>query len=64
VAEGVETRRQLQVLKTLGCSFGQGYLFGRPMTHTQLEPLLRAGRHELAGIPRQAGASRLAERLG
>jgi EAL domain-containing protein (putative c-di-GMP-specific phosphodiesterase class I) len=31
VAEGVETRDQLEKLRELGCDFGQGYLFARPM---------------------------------
>ena len=31
VAEGVERRRQLDQLKALGCRFGQGYLFSRPV---------------------------------
>lgn len=30
VAEGVETREELQVLTDLGISAGQGYLLGRP----------------------------------
>jgi len=30
VAEGVETPLQLNLLRELGCDFGQGYLFGRP----------------------------------
>ncbi|HVT22638.1 MAG TPA: EAL domain-containing protein [Mycobacteriales bacterium] len=55
VAEGIETPRQLKVLRTLGCAAGQGFLFGRPMTHLELEPYLRAGHHALAGIPRQPG---------
>jgi EAL domain-containing protein (putative c-di-GMP-specific phosphodiesterase class I) len=64
VAEGIETKRQLEVLNDLGCASGQGYLFGRPMTSAQLEPILRAGRHVLAGVPRQASApARLAGRL-
>jgi EAL domain-containing protein (putative c-di-GMP-specific phosphodiesterase class I) len=29
--EGIETERQWQVLKELGCHFGQGYLIARPM---------------------------------
>ena len=31
VAEGIETRQQLDLLRELGCSHGQGYLFGRPV---------------------------------
>lgn len=31
VAEGVETVAQEQVLKTLGCHLGQGYLYSRPI---------------------------------
>jgi diguanylate cyclase (GGDEF)-like protein/PAS domain S-box-containing protein len=30
VAEGVETPVQLDILRTLGCDYAQGYLFGRP----------------------------------
>ncbi|MCT7949448.1 EAL domain-containing protein [Ancylothrix sp. C2] len=31
VAEGVETAEQLAILRSLGCEFGQGYLFSRPV---------------------------------
>jgi EAL domain-containing protein (putative c-di-GMP-specific phosphodiesterase class I) len=31
VAEGIETSEQLAVLRELGCSHGQGYLFSRPL---------------------------------
>lgn len=31
VAEGVETAEQLTILRSLGCEFGQGYLFSRPV---------------------------------
>jgi diguanylate cyclase (GGDEF)-like protein/PAS domain S-box-containing protein len=30
VAEGIETQAQLDLLREMGCSHGQGYLFGRP----------------------------------
>jgi diguanylate cyclase (GGDEF)-like protein/PAS domain S-box-containing protein len=32
VAEGIETAEQLELLQTLGCRLGQGYLFSRPVT--------------------------------
>ncbi|MCY7363859.1 MAG: bifunctional diguanylate cyclase/phosphodiesterase [Frankiaceae bacterium] len=31
VAEGIETEQQLDLLRELGCSHGQGFLFGRPV---------------------------------
>jgi len=31
VAEGVETREQLEILRGLGCQFGQGYFFSKPI---------------------------------
>ncbi|HEU5224442.1 MAG TPA: EAL domain-containing protein [Actinomycetota bacterium] len=40
VAEGIETPEQLRVLRRLGCGLGQGYLFGRPVSGPELEPLL------------------------
>jgi diguanylate cyclase (GGDEF)-like protein/PAS domain S-box-containing protein len=32
VAEGIEEQAQCDVLRELGCEYGQGYLFSRPMT--------------------------------
>jgi len=32
VAEGVETSRQCQKLRELGCEYGQGYFFSHPLT--------------------------------
>ena len=31
VAEGIETQEQLKVLRSLGCEYGQGYLFAYPL---------------------------------
>ena len=31
VAEGVETREQLELLRSLKCEYGQGYLFSKPV---------------------------------
>jgi diguanylate cyclase (GGDEF)-like protein len=32
VAEGIETQEQLEITASVGCAYGQGYLFARPMT--------------------------------
>nr|MCU0736626.1 EAL domain-containing protein [Methylotetracoccus sp.] len=36
VAEGVETEAQLNALRALGCNYGQGHLFGRPLDPTAI----------------------------
>ena len=41
VAEGVETESQLIQLRNLGCHFGQGYFFSRPLSAEAAGALLR-----------------------
>ncbi len=36
VAEGVETREQCEFLQTVGCDYGQGYFFSKPITEEDL----------------------------
>ncbi|WLT39007.1 EAL domain-containing protein [Synechocystis sp. B12] len=36
VAEGIETQAQLEILQSLGCDYGQGYLFSRPLRFDQV----------------------------
>jgi EAL domain-containing protein (putative c-di-GMP-specific phosphodiesterase class I) len=38
--EGVETREQAAIARELGCDYGQGYLWSRPLPAARLEPLL------------------------
>ena len=40
VAEGIETTKQLEDLRDLGCHMGQGYLFARPLPAADAERLL------------------------
>ncbi len=40
VAEGIETVEQYRILLRLGCRFGQGFLFARPMTAEAVSELL------------------------
>ena len=40
IAEGIETTGQLQLLRSAGCDYGQGYLFARPMSAQALDAFL------------------------
>ncbi|HEY9640805.1 MAG TPA: EAL domain-containing protein [Coleofasciculaceae cyanobacterium] len=37
IAEGIETTQQLEWLQQLGCQFGQGYLFSKPLAAAEIE---------------------------
>ena len=41
VAEGVETREQLERLRDIGCDYVQGYFFAKPMPDKEFEKLLQ-----------------------
>ena len=40
IAEGIENPVQLRRLRTLGCEYGQGYLFSRPLPPDAIRELL------------------------
>lgn len=40
LCEGIETDEQFQILKRIGCEFGQGYCFSRPLPIEEYEKLL------------------------
>ena len=44
IAEGIETRRELQTLRSLGVEYGQGYLLGRPNVDPKAPRPLEASR--------------------
>ncbi|HYA45298.1 MAG TPA: EAL domain-containing protein, partial [Acidimicrobiales bacterium] len=68
IAEGVETRFQAEFLHNLGCMFGQGFLFSRPVPADEAMALL-ASRHvvdrarDLGGQPK-AGSTTSRASLG
>ncbi|MFE5297162.1 aminotransferase class I/II-fold pyridoxal phosphate-dependent enzyme [Streptomyces sp. NPDC056632] len=61
VAEGIENEDQRALLADMGCRFGQGYLFARPLTAHQAETFLHrpaGGQARTARTVRTARAAR------
>jgi len=54
IAEGIESEIQRDLLTSMGCQFGQGYLLAMPMPSGQAETLARIGSHLVPSLPRQA----------
>lgn len=40
IAEGIETKEQQQLLTDFGCDYGQGYLFSKPISTSEISKLL------------------------
>jgi diguanylate cyclase (GGDEF)-like protein/PAS domain S-box-containing protein len=51
VAEGIETEVQRDLLSSMGCHYGQGYLLAMPMPAGQAEELVRGGYSASALVP-------------
>ncbi|MCY7331211.1 MAG: EAL domain-containing protein [Pseudanabaena sp. CAN_BIN31] len=39
IAEGIETKEQLKWLQNIGCQYGQGYLFNKPLPASEVEKI-------------------------
>lgn len=50
IAEGIETQEQYAALRALGCSFGQGWLFGKAVAPEWLPALIEQCERSLAGL--------------
>jgi diguanylate cyclase (GGDEF)-like protein len=50
VAEGIETRAQRDFLDALGCSVGQGYLYGGALPAAEIPALLRGSSHAIRAV--------------
>ncbi len=55
IAEGIETQGQLDLLRDLGCDFGQGFFLSRPLLPAAVSSLLQA-RSAAAAVPTALGA--------
>jgi EAL domain-containing protein (putative c-di-GMP-specific phosphodiesterase class I) len=53
IAEGIETEVQRDLLVSMGCQFGQGYLLAMPVEADQAEALVRIGRGLVPELPRR-----------
>ena len=43
LAEGIETTEQLKIVRDLGCAYGQGFLFAKPLPPEEITELIRHG---------------------
>ena len=59
VGEGIETAGQRSLLQMLGCEFGQGYLFGRPLPLDQTLQVLAAWRADAPDAPAHLRSQRV-----
>ena len=57
-AEGVETLDELDLVRMLGCSHVQGYIYAKPLTHAAATERLSAGMTAIAKGPRAARGTR------
>jgi EAL domain-containing protein (putative c-di-GMP-specific phosphodiesterase class I) len=49
VAEGIQTAAQVKKIRALGCEYGQGFLFSKPLSATEIDGLLAPAASVAAG---------------
>jgi diguanylate cyclase (GGDEF)-like protein/PAS domain S-box-containing protein len=50
VAEGIERNEEAELLRALSCEYGQGWLFGKPLSVEACMELLLSNRHEAVSV--------------
>ena len=50
VAEGIETKKQLEIVRQLNCHYGQGYLFSKPANSERAEAIIAFERQTIEQI--------------
>ena len=63
VAEGIETEAQHDRLRDLGCDYGQGYLFSRPVPAERTSALLRRNMARPRSLPARRARPRTLRRV-
>ena len=57
IAEGIENAKQLDLIRSLGCEYVQGFLYSKPVSSDQVEMLLWDGfAYGADGLPAKTGA--------
>jgi EAL domain-containing protein (putative c-di-GMP-specific phosphodiesterase class I) len=51
IAEGVETQRQCDEIRAMGCEFAQGYFYARPMPTAAISAHLRVSSTGVVNLP-------------
>ena len=64
IAEGIESEVQRDMLVSMGCRYGQGYLLAAPMPADEAEALLRVGHGLMPQLPGLLGLARAPSSAG
>jgi EAL domain-containing protein (putative c-di-GMP-specific phosphodiesterase class I) len=57
VAEGIESKEQAERMRSLGCTYGQGFFFAKPMTPADIEAGIEGLATPMRWVPKGAQAA-------